>query len=69
LEDLEDVEDEYKNPRVEIGYMQAMRSKKWMAKIEKHGWQICGTCFTCYGINDQIWAYDVMKKQFITHPL
>jgi hypothetical protein len=29
----------------------------------KNGWQICGTCFTCYGMNDQIWAHDVMKKQ------
>lgn len=44
------------------------RQKKWMAKIEKHGWQICETCFTCYGINDQIWAHDVMKKQ-VTYPL
>jgi hypothetical protein len=31
LEDLEDVEDDCKNPRVEIGYMQAMWSK--------NGWQ------------------------------
>jgi hypothetical protein len=48
--------------------MQSHVVKKWMAKIEKRGWQICGTCFTCYGTNDQIWADDAMKKQ-LTHPL
>jgi hypothetical protein len=48
--------------------MQAVWSKQWMAKIEKHGWQICGTCFTCYGTNDQNWAHDAMKKQ-LTRPL
>lgn len=57
-----------KTQELKLVTCKAMWSKKWMAKIEKHGWQICETCFTCYGTNDQIWAHDAMKKQ-LTHPL